>query len=268
MTNELREFLQAHTDLIEREDFNKLYERFLHELYLPYDHLTEFTQLLVDCGATPWNQVESIPAYFIKDVAGIDSIVITSKTKKLNNGSLSYCPSVKSIKFNTTYDQLPVRCFTACEALKQVVGTGATEVGEFCFCNCTNLTEFDAMSNLKIISNDAFRATGFSSLEFNDETYIGIHAFKECLNLETLKLGAYICKEGAFQNCTSLVNVTLTSPITTLGAAVFDGCSQLTTVTFTGTKKEFYSMNKNIAWRGDAPIKLVHCSDGDIKYKK
>lgn len=265
MTDLLRTFLNDHKDLIEKEDYSSLYK------CIPTTRArsltAELTSLLVSCGAEPWLDVETFPPSFIATVEEVESIVVTKKTKKLQSNSLACCPNLKSIIFNTTFEKLPNSCCNDNPEVTSITGHGSTNFGDYCFSDCPNLADVGSLETTKYAGVASFMRTGLTSVKLGEDAVICASAFKECIKLETLELGAYLVRDGAFSSCFALKNVTLTNPLSTLYDNIFDGCTNLTEVTFVGTKEQFNKMNKSYTWRGSAPIGVIHCSDGNIKLK-
>ena len=67
----------------------------------------------------------------------------------------------------------------------------------------------------------------------------------------------------AFKNNTHLQNVTLPSTITSIYGECFSGCTQLTEITFDGTKEQWDEISKD-NWKQGSSITTIHCSDYDI----
>lgn len=266
MTNNLRTFLNDHKDLIEKEDYSSLY-KCIPTGISARSLTSELTSLLVSCGAEPWLDLETIPPSFIATVEEVESIVVTKKTKKLVSNSLACCPSLKSIIFTITFERLPESLCTDNPHVVSITGHNATNFGDYCFSDCSNLTDVGSLEAAKYIGVAAFMRTGLTDVKLGEDAVVCSSAFRECTKLETLELGAYFVRNEAFSSCFSLKNVTLTNPASTLYDNIFDGCTSLTEVTFVGTKEQFNKMNKQYKWRGSAPVGVIHCTDGDIKLK-
>lgn len=86
-----------------------------------------------------------------------------------------------------------------------------TEVGEYAFRNCTNLT----------------------GVSFGDEVkVIGFDSFWNCTSLQELNIPDNVTKisNWAFENCSSLSKVVIGSGMTSIGSSAFYGCSALRTI--------------------------------------
>ena len=119
-----------------------------------------------------------------------------------------------------------------------------TEVGASAFKNCTRLYSIQFPEGLKIIGNNAFvGCTGLESVKLpNSLEQINYAAFKGCRLLERVDLGTGIkaiygnydgsTGSGAFEDCTSLVTISIPASVTEINASVFRGCTALESVTF------------------------------------
>ena len=115
-----------------------------------------------------------------------------------------------------------------------VIEDGATSIGWYAFCECTQLTEVTLPDSLITIGEDAFsRCSSLTSVVVPDSvTTIGYYAFSMCSNLSTVKIGDNVTSIGnsAFYECTSLTEVTIPNGVSSIGKNAFTFCSSLTTV--------------------------------------
>ena len=117
----------------------------------------------------------------------------------------------ESIKGNTTITKLiapAVSSFT---------------IGESAFASCSNLATLDlsGVTGTLIISKNAFASTAVNGINITWPS-------SPCI----IKIES----EGAFKNCTSMTSINLPTNMTaTLGSSTFEGCSNLATVTTSGT---------------------------------
>lgn len=121
--------------------------------------------------------------------------------------------------------------------------------------NCSSLTSIIIPNSLTSIWNRAFEGcTSLKSITIpNSVTWIG---------------------ERAFYYCTSLASVTIPNSVTEILDSAFADCDSLTAIDYTGTKEQWMAINKGRVdfsgyyreyWKEDSNIRVVHCTDGDIK---
>lgn len=268
MSTPLLDYLRTNCiELIQEERFAEVYDKVLTNRGYS-NSIGELTELLYECGGDPLTGLTEIPVNFLKDVSHAQDIKLTKKVKKIHNSSFANCPSVKSIDLSNLFTKLPNHCFDSSTSLQAVLGIESVKcVEDGCFNNCSSLESVILGKELLYIAPDGFARCGLKDIIVYEDCTICSYAFRACSQLRTATLGAYMIKRCAFSDCTSLRSVTLTNPMMTLDREVFEGCTSLTEVTFAGTKSEWNKLNKAYEWRGNAPIKVVHCSDGDVKFR-
>ena len=90
---------------------------------------------------------------------------------------------------------------------------------------------------VSLIDKTVTSATVSSQVEIEDATYtvtkIGVDAFKNCTNLESVSLPSTITiiDNGAFDGCSSLEEIDIPTNVSKIGQRAFAGCSSLTGVT-------------------------------------
>lgn len=94
------------------------------------------------------------------------------------------------------------------------------KIGDSAFENCINLEKVELPNSVTIIGKDAFRNCGRL---FSVEILAGVR--KTPCNIE----------EGAFYNCTSLTNLTLSNHIGSIGVQSFYNCKELKKIECTDT---------------------------------
>lgn len=116
-----------------------------------------------------------------------------------------------------------------------VIPNTVTEIGQYAFTRCTNLTGVTIQNNVKRINNGAFQyCSSLSSITIpNSVTAITDYAFQYCTSLSNITLSNSVSglAYGLFDGCTSLSSVTIPSSVTGIGWNVFSNCSSLSSVT-------------------------------------
>ena len=77
---------------------------------------------------------------------------------------------------------------------------------------------------------------------------------------EVTKIGSYSCY------CGKITSLTIPSSVTQIGSNAFRYCSQLATITFTGTKAQWNAITKGSDWRSSTAATKVTCSDGEVDF--
>ena len=111
-----------------------------------------------------------------------------------------------------------------------------TEIDEYAFYYCNNLTSITIPASVTTIGKYAFEASGLTSVIIPASvTCIGESVFKQCSSLTSVTFaeGSQLTtiENGAFEE-TGLTTVTIPASMTSIGENVFKKCSSLTSVTF------------------------------------
>jgi hypothetical protein len=75
----------------------------------------------------------------------------------------------------------------------------------------------------------------------------------------------------AFENCKSLVSVSIPASVTfieyyeMLDCVSFTGCTSLKEIRYGGTKSQWAAVVKSDDWNDVAPAKSVICTDGEVE---
>ena len=122
-------------------------------------------------------------------------------------------------------------------------------IKESAISHCTELTTFDIPSKVNKVEKYAFSSSAkLTSLDFS-----------ACTNLTKLN-------NSAFANCSSLSSIGIPSSVTTIATWTFKNCRALQTINYTGTKNQWYNINKEDSWKQSSYAFKVVCSDGNISY--
>lgn len=127
------------------------------------------------------------------------------------------CKSLTSLNMSADVVTIPEYIFWGCTGLTEVtIPEHVTQIGGRAFCDCSSLTtiKFDARECVTTGSKagSAFANTPISNVVF----------------------GPYVNKipDYAFEGCNTLTTVTIPEQVTSIGAAAFSNCPNLTTVNF------------------------------------
>lgn len=163
---------------------------------------------------------------------------------------------ILSLDFEAEIDSLGYQAFSKCTNLQSINLEHVKSVSSQCFERCSNLTQVTWGTKLTSIGADAFRRSGIQetylpqtiksigSYAFADCTKlisvtivgpasIGLSAFSNCSNLQTLDLGDQITEigNGAFSKCVSLEKVQIPETVSLIGLRAFADCTALQEIT-------------------------------------
>ena len=116
---------------------------------------------------------------------------------------------------------------------------GTTQIPNYAFQNCIDLTSVEFPSILQTIGDSAFRdCRSLTSINIPDSvTSIGSYAFEQCSSLTSITIPNSVTSIGsnAFRSCDSLTSIKIPASVTSIGNGAFSGCSSLTTMTILAT---------------------------------
>ncbi|MBR6986061.1 MAG: leucine-rich repeat protein, partial [Ruminococcus sp.] len=130
---------------------------------------------------------------------------------------------------------IPERCFQNFIGLEQVVLPDTiTEIKEFAFFNCQNITNIDIPESVLSIDNNAFYRTGLSTFSFPDSVkIISEGVLGECKDLTTVSCASDITEidSAAFVNCAKLSSFDIPKSVKSIECEAFQSCKSLTKIT-------------------------------------
>ena len=120
------------------------------------------------------------------------------------------------------------RSLSGCNSIKTVtIPETITEIDDYAFNSCINLTEVNMHDNIKTIGKNAFTGCNISEIKFpKNLTSIKSGAFGGCKFVSLDLPSGLVCANG-FTDCESLAEVTLPEKIEEFD---FEGCDNLLTV--------------------------------------
>ena len=197
------------------------------------------------------NSIKNIASYAFFSCKNLTSITIPSSVTNIGNRAFYDCPSLTTI--NVANDN-PIYCsvdgvlfnknrttlilYPSAKSGSYAIPDGVTRIEKSAFFNCTNLTSVTIPNSVKIIEDQAFASSDFTSLIIgNGITYFGTEAFQYCTSLTSVILvnGLKSIGDYAFQYCSSLTSVTIPNSVTSIGGGAFEYCSSLTSVTISNS---------------------------------
>jgi len=132
----------------------------------------------------------------------------------------------------SSYSEVPWKSFSD-YIHRAVILDGATNVSDYAFCYCADLSEITIPDSVTTIGRNSFAHTALTSICISDSvTTIGLGAFIQCLSLSSVTLGNNVRNIGeyAFSGCSALSNISIPDSVTQLQTGVFRECYNLASV--------------------------------------
>ena len=221
------------------------------------------------------NSVTSIGNNAFSECSNLPNIIIPNSVTSMGTGVFSDCSNLSSVILPNTIHTINVSTFNGCNSLGTFeIPDHITSIGDAAFSRCTNLsmtipeyielgygvfsgcnnlsvtipaelydkTLFGDNSNLHLTLADngvttidewAFSNLGLASFVMpNSVTSIGNGAFNDCSSLSDITFSENLSSINfmAFEGCTSLTKVTLPEKLSLIGEAAFRYCSGLSDI--------------------------------------
>lgn len=151
--------------------------------------------------------------------SAIPGKVTISASTELGSGAFSYCPQLTELTIENGTSSIQTGAFSNCLKLEKVsIPENIEKIGRGAFYNCPNVKTPVNFSNLKDIGQKAFSNSSVPG---------------------KVTIFASSVSENAFQNCSSLTEVTLDDSIETIMDSAFKDCKSLEKVNNFDKIKEF-----------------------------
>ena len=225
------------------------------------------------------NNIESIGENAFSQCKNLESVSISDGVVNIGEGAFSFCSNLKEMIIPNSVIEIGQSSFRGCSNMENIyvdtnntnyisqngvlfnkketeliyypdakagtciIPVGVTEIVEFAFEGCENLTGIVIPDSVTSIGDYAFRdCSSLPSITMpNRVTNIGEGAFETCNSLTTITIpeGIKSIKDYTFESCQSLKSVTIPIRVTSIGNHAFQDCSNLRDVYYTGTEKQW-----------------------------
>ena len=178
-------------------------------------------------------KLKKIPEVMFYGCTSLKEITLPTEIQEI--GYMAFRDSgLESIVIPDSIEEIKYMTFKGCTQLQTVViGSRVKTVNEGAFYKCKALKTITLPNAVKIIGGEAFYQSGLESIAIPDsvETISG-SAFADCKELKTVSIGKGIklIRDAAFENCSSLKNITIKAEKVGYGYysdKIFSGCSSL-----------------------------------------
>ena len=154
----LAEFIKAHVDEINENNFTKVYEDLVDDLdsELEEREIGKFTDMLIDAGINPLMYMKTIPQYYMSG-SSQTSIEIPEHIQSIDFDAFDSCKGLTSITIPGSVTSIDNCAFLECTGLTSVIiGDGVKSIGSQAFESCTRLKSLTLGNSVKSIDTSAF----------------------------------------------------------------------------------------------------------------
>lgn len=171
------------------------------------------------------------------DKYGVEVLIIGDTVTAIEDNALQQFSSLKSLTVGAGVKTIGASSISHCSALETVTftGTSVTSIADNAFYNCSALTSIVIPEGVQTVG-----ASAFYSCDVLEEvvlpstlTSIGKECFYSCDKLKYVTFSGTSLNaiyENTFYNCNSLLEITLTEGVESIGTSAFQGCTSLAKV--------------------------------------
>ena len=159
--------------------------------------------------------VITVDAFY--NCAELKSVQLPQTVMAIEETAFGQCTSLSSIKLSNELRNIGPQAFSGCTALVSItIPDSVEQIEQRTFCDCTALKSVTFGATSRDASSSNLRI-------------IGQCAFQNCTSLVNITLPSKleIIAEDAFTNCTSLISITIPQSVNHVENNVFIGCSSL-----------------------------------------
>ena len=178
----------------------------------------------------------------------IRTVIIPDSVTHIGNWAFVNCYSIKNITFPESIIYAGQQAFAYCVSIEEVkLPNSLTKLSSGLFDSCFMLKRVDFGNNISYVSNNLFNAcNNLIYNEYADGLYVGDESNPYLIfikpkydNIETFEFHSdtkFIC-DDAFENITTLKNVTLPESLVGIGNSAFWGCESLESIVIPNSVK-------------------------------
>ena len=181
--------------------------------------------------------------------SSLKSITIPDSVTSIGHHAFEVCSSLTNITIPDSVTSIGIYAFHDCSSLTSItIPEGVTSIGYSAFEDCNSLTSINVSDNNKnysSIDGVLFNKDKTEIIKYpakkketsydipNDVTYIGDYAFEDCSSLTNITIPNSVTRirYNAFENCRNLTSITIPDTVTEIGSYAFYKCSSLTNIT-------------------------------------
>ncbi len=221
------------------------------------------------------NSVKVIGYEAFFNCKSLTSVTIPSRLPLIDDWTFCKCEYLTDISIPNSVTSIGSEAFSECRSLTSItIPDSVTCIGDWAFDGCKALTSMTIPQNVNYIGDLVFsNCDSLVSITVakGNQTY---HAVDNCL-IETARQALIAgCKAsvipadgsvtcigyGAFARCPDLTSITIPESVTRIEEKAFDGCENLKSIYYGGTKEQWRFLDVGQL----EPGTIIYCADGTL----
>lgn len=201
--------------------------------------------------------VTSIADRLFENNCTIEKVTWASTVTSIPDGIFHKCLKLKAVENTDKVTAIIYNycdgAFRGCLNLKEIQLPNCKSIGDYAFCDCSNLAAVIGMGNVEAISsNTFFNCTSLQSVDLTNCKSIGIAAFYGCKGLQSVELPKIETLDSQAFYSTGMTKVTLPETLTSMGWDCFSAVDY----TFKGNVPPTLSVDNYDAFNGSFTIRV------------
>lgn len=153
LSPEIIEIIKNSQELIEENNFSKLYEK-IYKVSTGFEDISNFTLNLYNVGIDPLKYMNSIPKHFLAGT-NITSFNIPNNIIEIGESAFGYT-ELESIKIPKNVKTINRSCFEECKNLKDIDLGNIEYISTYIFDNCTSLKSIKIPGTVEYLGRNIF----------------------------------------------------------------------------------------------------------------
>ncbi len=179
-------------------------------------------------SVTIHDSVIRINDYAFNECTKLASITIPNSVDIIGERAFYNCTSLTSVTIPNSVRSIGESAFYSCDNLTSVIiGDGVSHIGKYAFYNCTSLANITIGNNVTYIGDSAFYKCPIKTARIPT---IAIEAIKNTSLKTVILTGGTSIGADVFSGCTNLTSVTIPNSVTSIGYGAFSDCTNLTSI--------------------------------------
>ena len=176
------------------------------------------------------SEFTEIPDNYFSGLTNLLSVTVSDTIKSIGNYSFYNCGALENFEITDNVEEIGCYAFYGCELLKiNNIPSSIKDLNEYSFAY-TATESFFASPVLESVGDGCFKGCSkLTEINLGNVMIIGEGAFEDCLSLISVTLPDSVCTVGkrAFKNCIALIKVYMSENINYIADECFYGCKAL-----------------------------------------